>query len=64
MTELHLGLSYEAVRALVHGQELVLDTDDGELRIFLRCSDAAIDTFKTQIEKALLRLLPTDESVH
>ena len=64
MTELHLALSYEAVRALVHGQELVLDTDDGELRIFMRCSDAAIDTFKTQIERALLRLLPTDQGVH
>ncbi len=64
MTELHLALSIEAMKSLAHGEELVIDTPDGEMRVLLRCTNACVDTIKSQVERALLRHLPADESVH
>ncbi len=64
MTELHLALSVEAMQALAHGEELVIDTPDRDVRVVLCCTDACVNTIKTQVERALLRHLPADESIH
>lgn len=64
MTELHLALSIEAMQAMAHGQELVLDMEDEGTRVFLRCDDAAINTFRQQVEKALLHMLPANPTPH
>jgi acylphosphatase len=60
--EVRVLLSIEAVRELVQGSELVID--DGELRIILSCNDEAVATFRTQVERALLHMLPVGETPH
>lgn len=62
MQEVRVLLSIEAVRELVQGSELVID--DGELRIILSCNDEAVATFRTQVERALLHMLPVGETPH
>ena len=64
MTEYHLALSLAAVRAMAEGDELVFDIADDDVRVFLRCDDEAVASFRSQIEKALLHMLPTSDSVH
>lgn len=64
MSDIHLALSASAVDALVSGTELTLDLPGTNLRIYLRCDESAVTTFKEHIDRALLRLLPTDKSVH
>lgn len=66
MTELRLALSLEAIRAMGEGAELVFDIDDdGELmRVMLRCDDAALETIRDRVEKAMLHFLPPDPNVH
>lgn len=62
MEEVRVLLSIEVMRELVHGSELVID--DGELRIILSCNDEAVATFRTQVERALLHMLPVGETPH
>lgn len=64
MNDVHLDLSASAIDALVSGTELVLDLPQTGMRVYLRCDDAAVKSFKQHIEGALLRLLPIDDSVH
>lgn len=66
MTELHLSLSYGALDALVHGNEIVFDVEDehGTVRVMLRCDDDAVMTIRERIEKAMLHLLPVGEQRH
>jgi hypothetical protein len=64
VTEVQLSLSVEAVRAIAQGDELVLDIEGDDIRVFLRCSDAAVATFKQQIEQAVLRMLPVGTTPH
>lgn len=52
----------DAMRELASGHELVID--DGELRIILGCNDEAVATFRTQVERALLHMLPVGETPH
>jgi acylphosphatase len=60
--EFRLLLSIEAMRELVNGSELVVD--DGDTRIILGCSDEAVATFRTQVERALLHMLPVGDTPH
>lgn len=62
MEEFRLLLSIEAMRELVNGSELVVD--DGDTRIILGCSDEAVATFRTQVERALLHMLPVGDTPH
>lgn len=62
MTELHLRLSYDAVLGLSQGEQIVVDVDS-DVRIFLSCSDSAVETFRQAVHRAMLHLLPTESSV-
>lgn len=64
MTELRLALSQGAVRALVEGAVLEFDVEDEGIRVFLRCDDEALLSFKEQIERALLNMLPVGPVPH
>lgn len=64
MTELRLALSQGAVRALVEGAVLEFDVEDEDIRVFLRCDDEALLSFKEQIERALLNMLPVGPMSH
>lgn len=66
MTELRLALSLDAIRAMGEGAELVFDIPDGDdvMRVMLRCDDAAIETIRDRVEKAMLHFLPADPNVH
>ena len=58
MIELRLALSVDAMRAIAEGAELVLDVEDGGVRVFISCDDEAVNAFQTQVQRALLHLLP------
>ena len=62
MEEVRVLLSIEAMRELVHGSELVID--DGDMRLILGCNDEAVATFRTQVERALLHMLPVGDTPH
>lgn len=67
MNELHLILSMPAIEALVQGTDLVLDVEDTEgrpLRVVLAADEATRQSFKAQVEKALLHMLPVGAQVH
>lgn len=67
MTELQLVLSIEALHAMAHGSELVLDMTDEEgaaIRVLLRCDDHALATIQDQVQKAMLHLLPVGDQTH
>ena len=67
MTELQLVLSLEALQAMAHGNELVMDVQgEGEdvLRVILRCDDHALATIKDQVEKAMLHFLAPSGQIH
>lgn len=56
MKELRIHLSMEAIHEMAQGSELVLEQDD--VRVILGCDDEAVVAFQTQVERALLHLLP------
>lgn len=62
MEEIRLVLSMSALRELAGGVELVIGND--ETRIVLSCDDEAVATFKTQVERALLHMLPVGKTPH
>lgn len=45
-----------AIHEMAQGSELVLEQDD--VRVILGCDDEAVVAFQTQVERALLHLLP------
>ena len=59
--DLRLALSLEAVRAIAEGAELVFDMDEAGVRVFISCDDEAISAFQTQVQRALLHLLPISD---
>ena len=59
--DLRLALSLEAVRAIAEGAELAFDMDEEGVRVFISCDDAAISAFQTQVQRALLHLLPISD---
>jgi len=59
MNEIRLALSMEAMHAMAAGDELVFDIDG--LRVFMRCDDFAVASFQTQIQRALLHMLPVSD---
>ena len=56
MKELRIHLSMAAIHEMAQGSELVLEQDD--VRVILGCDDEAVVAFHTQVERALLHLLP------
>ncbi len=58
MIELRLALSVDAMRAIAEGAELVFDVEDDGVRVFISCDDEAVNAFQTQVQRALLHLLP------
>ena len=46
------------MRAIAEGAELVLDVEDDGVRVFISCDDEAVNAFQTQVQRALLHLLP------
>lgn len=64
MKDIYLNLAADAIDALVSGTELVVEVPDAGTTLFLRCDDATVKSFRQHIEKALLRLLPADKSIH
>jgi len=58
MIELRLALSMDAVREMAEGNEIAFDIDEDGIRIIMRCDDLAVVAFKTQVERALLHMLP------
>lgn len=64
VTEMHLRLSYDAVLELSQGEQLVVDVPDTDVRIFLRCSDLAVESFRQAVHRAMLHMLPAEGSTH
>ncbi len=64
MTELHLRLSYDAVLGLSQGEQLVVDVPDTDVRIYLSCSDSAVESFRQAVHRAMLHMLPVEGSTH
>jgi len=58
VTELRLALSLDAMRAIAEGDELVLDMMEEGVRVFISCDDEAVNAFHTQVQRALLHMLP------
>jgi len=58
MIELRLALSLDAMRAIAEGDELVLDMVEEGVRVFISCDDEAVNAFNTQVQRALLHMLP------
>lgn len=58
MTELRLALSLDAMRAIAEGDELVLDMVEEGVRVYISCDDEAVNAFNTQVQRALLHMLP------
>ena len=58
MIELRLALSVDAMRAIAEGAELVFDVEGDGVRVFISCDDEAVNAFQTQVQRALLHLLP------
>ena len=56
--DLRLALSLEAMRAIAEGAELVFDMEDEGVRVFISCDDEAVNAFNTQVQRALLHMLP------
>lgn len=64
VTDLRLGLSLGAVQALAHGNELVFELPDEQMRVTLVLDSAAQDAFREHIHRALLALLPTSPTLN
>jgi hypothetical protein len=66
ITELRCQLSLEALMALTRGEELAFDGESGKDKytIVIRCSDAALASMRSEIERAMLHLLPIDSTSH
>jgi hypothetical protein len=64
MVELRLALTLQAMEAIAHGAELVLDVADDDVRVFIRCDDATVSAFQTQVQRALLHMLPVGDLPH
>lgn len=58
MIDLRMSLSLEAMRAIAEGAELVFDMDEEGVRVFISCDDEAVNAFHTQVQRALLHMLP------
>ena len=56
MKELRIQLSMAAMHEMAQGSELVLEQDG--VRVIVGCDDEAVVAFHTQVERALLHLLP------
>jgi len=56
MKELRIYLSLAAMNEMSQGTEFVLEQDG--VRVTVGCDDEAVIAFQTQIERALLHLLP------
>ena len=54
-----MALSLEAMRAIAEGAELVFDMEEEGVRVFIACDDEAVNAFVTQVQRALLHMLPT-----
>ena len=58
MIDLRLALSLEAMRAIAEGAELVFDMEDEGVRVYISCDDEAVNAINTQVQRALLHMLP------
>ena len=58
MIDLRMALSLEAMRAIAEGAELVFDMEEEGVRVYISCDDEAVNAFHTQVQRALLHLLP------
>ena len=56
MKEMRIHLSMAAMHEMAQGSELVVEQDG--VRFILGCDDEAVSAFHTQVERALLHLLP------
>ncbi len=56
--DLRMALSLEAMRAIAEGAELVFDMNEEGVRVFISCDDEAVNAFNTQVQRALLHMLP------
>gem|GEM_PF-4509372 len=56
MKELRIYLSMAAMHEMAQGSELVLEQDG--VRVIVGCDDEAVIAFQTQVERALLHMLP------
>lgn len=56
MKELRIYLSLAAMQEMSQGTEFVLEQDG--VRVTVGCDDEAVIAFQTQVERALLHLLP------
>ena len=56
-----MALSLEAMRAIAEGAELVFDMNEEGVRVFISCDDEAVNAFHTQVQRALLHMLPISD---
>ena len=61
MIDLRMALSLEAMRAIAEGAELVFDMEDEGVRVYISCDDEAVNAFHTQVQRALLHMLPISD---
>jgi hypothetical protein len=64
MVELRLALTLQAMEAIAHGAELVFDIEEDDVRVFISCDAATVNAFQTQVQRALLHMLPVGDLPH
>lgn len=62
MTELRVVLTLEALNAIAAGDELAFDADT--CRVFLSCETGAVIAFHALVQRAMLHLLPVEDTKH
>ena len=64
MIELRLALTMQAMQAITHGESIVIEVDDLELRVVLEGDSKLVETFKASMNLALMQALPTPRSIN
>jgi hypothetical protein len=62
-TRYDLVLSLDALRAMIEGEILEIQVDEGMV-ISICCDGSTVETFRDHINKAMLALLPTPPLVN
>ena len=54
----------QAMQAITHGESIVVEMDDFELRVVLEGESKLVETFKASMNLALMQALPTPRSIN
>lgn len=54
----------QAMQAITHGESIVVEADDLELRVVIEGDPKLVETFKASMNLALMQALPTPRSIN